>query len=316
MSAGVRGAHYTIGPRGRRATVGLPGTGLSYTTYSSHHARHAAEQHSRVASHQPSALSVPSVRSSPQPMSPAVKLGWGVILGIFGLLLVVPFLPVGLLLLGGGVWLSIVGFNQRKQPKWQIRALIRKATKLGANRDELLGQALKIDRENPEALAACAENAFRNADWSSANQLFERYLAKAPTDSQAQLHLGFSYMNAGDTDKALQRLEPIRAAFGPDSPAGLTNAVAIGFLKKGEPGQALEILKILPLRKQILDTALQQSLFLRALAHYQSHQKAAALGDFDRLYALKPDYPSLEAVREAIKAGTFDLNSIQFSVGR
>jgi Protein of unknown function (DUF4236) len=32
MSVGTRGAWYTVGPRGRRrATVGLPGTGISYT---------------------------------------------------------------------------------------------------------------------------------------------------------------------------------------------------------------------------------------------------------------------------------------------
>lgn len=31
MSFGGRGAHYTVGPRGRRVTVGIPGTGLYYT---------------------------------------------------------------------------------------------------------------------------------------------------------------------------------------------------------------------------------------------------------------------------------------------
>lgn len=31
-SGGVRGAHVTIGPRGVRETVGIPGTGISYTT--------------------------------------------------------------------------------------------------------------------------------------------------------------------------------------------------------------------------------------------------------------------------------------------
>jgi hypothetical protein len=31
---GVRGAGYTIGPKGERVTVGLPGTGLSYTEQS------------------------------------------------------------------------------------------------------------------------------------------------------------------------------------------------------------------------------------------------------------------------------------------
>ena len=33
-SIGRRGAHFTIGPRGQRSTIGIPGTGLSYTTYS------------------------------------------------------------------------------------------------------------------------------------------------------------------------------------------------------------------------------------------------------------------------------------------
>jgi hypothetical protein len=33
-SVGIRGAWFTIGQKGTRATVGLPGTGLSYTSYS------------------------------------------------------------------------------------------------------------------------------------------------------------------------------------------------------------------------------------------------------------------------------------------
>src|SRR5438552_3228777 len=32
-SVGVRGAHFTLGTTGTRATVGLPGTGLSYTEH-------------------------------------------------------------------------------------------------------------------------------------------------------------------------------------------------------------------------------------------------------------------------------------------
>ena len=34
-SAGVRGAHVTLGPRGVRRTVGIPGTGIYYTENSS-----------------------------------------------------------------------------------------------------------------------------------------------------------------------------------------------------------------------------------------------------------------------------------------
>ncbi len=32
-SYGRPGAHITVGPKGRRTSFGLPGTGLSYTTY-------------------------------------------------------------------------------------------------------------------------------------------------------------------------------------------------------------------------------------------------------------------------------------------
>jgi hypothetical protein len=32
-SFGQRGAHITVGPKGKRSTIGLPGTGLSYTSY-------------------------------------------------------------------------------------------------------------------------------------------------------------------------------------------------------------------------------------------------------------------------------------------
>jgi hypothetical protein len=32
-SFGIRGSHMTIGPKGTRTTVGLPRTGLFYTTY-------------------------------------------------------------------------------------------------------------------------------------------------------------------------------------------------------------------------------------------------------------------------------------------
>ena len=37
LSVGVRGAHVTFGRRGVTRTVGLPGTGLFYTSRSGHH---------------------------------------------------------------------------------------------------------------------------------------------------------------------------------------------------------------------------------------------------------------------------------------
>ena len=39
VSFGGRGFHYTVGHNRRRATVGIPGTGVYYTAYSQRHAR-------------------------------------------------------------------------------------------------------------------------------------------------------------------------------------------------------------------------------------------------------------------------------------
>ena len=38
VSASVRGAHVTVGKAGTRSTVGIPGTGASWTKYRSHDA--------------------------------------------------------------------------------------------------------------------------------------------------------------------------------------------------------------------------------------------------------------------------------------
>jgi Protein of unknown function (DUF4236) len=48
VSVGTRGAHYTVGRRGPRATVGLPGTGLSYTMAPHHRRRRRAARHGSI----------------------------------------------------------------------------------------------------------------------------------------------------------------------------------------------------------------------------------------------------------------------------
>jgi len=47
LSFGGRGAHYTVGTSGRRTTVGIPGTGISYTDIHSSHQR-VTERHTGI----------------------------------------------------------------------------------------------------------------------------------------------------------------------------------------------------------------------------------------------------------------------------
>lgn len=318
LSLGPRGAHYTIGPRGTRATIGAPGTGLYYTTYSGHRARHAAEQHpSRVSSQSTTTPGAGANAGQREPVLPAVKIGWGIAVGVAGVVFLFSAWRLGLLLLViAGVFLA-VGFTQRNQPKWQIRSLIRKAHHHPQNADAFLAEALKLDPENAEALATSAERNFRGGNWPAAADLYERYLAKAPDDWQAEAHLGCSYLNAGDPDRAIPHLQKARAVspLTEESQISLANAVSLAFLKKGDGGQALEILKTLPLQRHTFDGTLLESLFLRAVAHYQVHQTNNAVSDLDRLYALNPNYPDLQEAKDKMKSGTYALGAVHVSVG-
>jgi hypothetical protein len=48
VSVGGRGAHYTVGRRGPRATVSLPGTGLSYTAAPHRSRRRPTARHGSI----------------------------------------------------------------------------------------------------------------------------------------------------------------------------------------------------------------------------------------------------------------------------
>jgi tetratricopeptide (TPR) repeat protein len=246
-------------------------------------------------------------------MTPSTKIGWGVMLGIIGLALLAIAWPVGLLALIAAALMAWMGVRQRREPKWQIRALLMRAQQKPEMRAMLIQQALQIDADNPEALAFAAENAYQTEDWTNASALYERYLSKAPEDTHAEFHLGLSYLNSANPDLALRHLERVRASDPPgESATGLINAIAVAFLKKDDPRQALELLKTLPLRRQNLDEQLQQALFLRALSHYGLRETSAAFADLDRLYALNPKFAGLEAARIAMKDGTFSLAAVNF----
>jgi len=249
-------------------------------------------------------------------MLPSAKIGWGVALGILGALLIGPIALFGVpLLLAGGLMLG-VGLLQRTEPEWQVRSLVRKAQHEPASSAAYLQQAISIDPENPEALAASAEASFLSDEWTNAAELYEKYLSKAPSDWQAEAHLGCSYLNAGQPDQAITHIQKVRSlpTLTEETHATLTNALVLAFLRKSDPNQALEIIKTLPLQRHTLDGHLQQSLLLRAVAHYQSHQVDKAVGDLDRLYALNPNYPDLQDIKDRMRSGTYVVDSVYLTV--
>ena len=310
-SLGPRGAHFTVGPRGTRRTVGIPGTGVFYTSYSGYHAHRATQrspgQGRRAATTQTAAVHpVPAHR---EPMLPVTKIVWGIVIAIVGLVAIAT--PIGILLILAGAALGAVGLVQRNKPLWRVRALIRRAGRKPQEAGPLLEEALQIDPDNPEALAANAEREFQARDWEAAAQLYERYLGHAPDDWLAEGHAATAWLNAGNADAAIPHFLHVREHpyLTDDSRASLTAGLAMAFLRKGDPRQALDLAKAEPLQRHNLEDGLQQCLFLRALAAYQLGQHSHAISDLDRLAGINPAFPNINEVRNEMLTGSFTLDA-------
>jgi hypothetical protein len=152
-SLGPWGAHFTVGPHGTRRTVGIRGTGVYYTSYSGYHARRAAGRRAApsatVRKSSPQA-GAPPVLVHRDPMLPITKIVLGVILSLIGVATILAY--VGVLFLVPAAVLIAVGLTQRSKPEWQVRVLLRRARGHPQEAEVLLGQALGIDNDNPEAL--------------------------------------------------------------------------------------------------------------------------------------------------------------------
>ena len=307
-SLGVRGAHFTVGPRGTRQTLGIPGTGLSYTTYSGHHASRATRTSrpgqglGTATSQRASAQPVPAHR---EPVLPTTKIVWGVVIAIVGLVAIAT--PIGIILVLLGAAIAAVGLVQRGKPVWRVRVLVRQAGRRPQEAAALLQQALGIDPQNAEALAASAELRFQSHDWVGAADLFERYLRLAPDDWLAEGHAANAWLNAGNADAAIPHFLHVREHpnLTDDSRASLTAGLAMAFLSKGDPRQALDLAKAEPLQRHQLGDGLQQCLFLRAIASYQLGQHSHAISDLDRLAGINPAFPNINEVRNEMLTGTF-----------
>ena len=220
---------------------------------------------------------------------------------------------IGVLFLIPGAILIAVGLTQRNKPEWRVRVLLRRARGHPQEAEALLGQALGIDNDNPEALAANADWRFDNHQWAAAADLFERYLAHVPDDWLAEGHAANAWLNAGNPDAAIPHFLHVREKpfLTDDSRASVTAGLAMAYLRKGDPKQALELARSAPLQRHNLGEGLQQCLFLRALAAYLAGQHSRAISDLDRLAGINPAFPNLDEVRNEMLTGTFKLESLQ-----
>ena len=256
VSLGGRGAHYTIGHGRRRTTVGVPGTGMSWTTYSHRHAR-AAGRPPRGRSATPAPSSSATIAELFQ-APPGRKIGYGL---VFTLLVITS--PIGIPLL-------LTGLVQLFSPVWRQRSLIQRALAPRSTPAEaagLLDRAAQMHAPTPELLAARAELSFRQAAWPDAARLYYAYLGAAPDDLLGRTHYAHACLMAGWYDQAIAAFEQVLAApvaLGDDERAEIARSLAVAFLGKGDREQALAVVRAQPLQRHSLSPSLAACLQLRA----------------------------------------------------
>lgn len=116
ISAGVKGAHVSVGPHGVRKTVGIPGTGIYYTKQSSYKKKAPAES-------KPTGPLLPMVPAVKKPLSPAGRVGYKIaavlcfLVAAFFALCGIPLFPVGIALWVCAVVLILCGMGCLKKAK-------------------------------------------------------------------------------------------------------------------------------------------------------------------------------------------------------
>jgi Flp pilus assembly protein TadD len=298
VSVGVRGAHVTVGHKRRRATVGIPGTGLFYTKYSHQHARAAGRgrplTHTRT-----QGTPGPSV-SDLFHKPPGAKIGYGLVFTVL-----VIGAPLGLPLL-------ITGLVQLFSKRWRARALIAQASKdqnAEAAKAHLDQAAAKLPPNDPEVLAPLAAWNADQHNFAAAADLYGRYITSAQNDVAARGQYARCLLLSGHPDAAIAQFLKIRPVLmDVEGQASITTFLAIAQLTKGDANQALAILKEAPLQRHALGIGLQQCLQYRGVAQYFAGNTTRAVADLERLYAVNPLYPEIAEDKAAMLAGAFVLD--------
>jgi|SRR5579872_6179899 len=296
---GPRGAGITLGGRyGRRTTVGIPGTGVYYTSYGHHSRRRAAP----AVSHR--SVSTASASSNKNAgIGCLVLLGTALAIGgivaTSGLILI----PIVLGLIAWGAW-------HYRRPKSQAQRLIAQAQKLDSPERVLtLHQALQLAPNEPQVELACANIFYDLECWVDASQCYGEYLHHQPS-LMIEAKYVQALLRAGQLEEAIDRLAVLRSQPGLSEQAAssVVANLALAFLLKGDPEQAEALVDQAVGGKRNLDEGLQQCLLLRGIARYSLGQRAAAIRDMERLYAAASN-PDVLRDKTAMQDGTYKVDS-------
>ena len=211
--------------------------------------------------------------------------------------------------LGGGGWF----WYRYTRPSSKASRLLKGASHLDpAQAFPVMHQAMSIDPGGRTTIRTCADWFFVQKCWPDAADAYSEYLHLA-TDWDAEARYANSLLNAGRLDDAIARLDQLRAipAITDESRTTMISGLALAWALKGDLQQARTLLDTAGLQKRNLDIGLQQCLMLRAACEFLQGQRAKAMADVDRLYAVNPQYPNIATIKAEMASGSFKLTPSQ-----
>ena len=316
LSLGPRGAKFTVGPHGRRSTVGLPGTGLFYTATDHHGTRgrqnSAGARHSVPAIAPEDRLSLGFFRRLITPDNEEAlvdgcrELALGDENSAFRHLANATHLADGAYLAG---FLALKKERLDDAERWLNQALDKQAelgryfAKYGisavtslAITDEICAH---VSADHHGILLGLVEVYQHQANWKQAMECLKTLRRIAPDDVVVKLSLAELMLEATPDNKAackkvieltrgIENETPIHAAL------MLYKAKALRTL--GLYTAAVDTLTAaLRRKKDRSDELLRAIRYERALIYTALGRKARARSEFEKIYALAPDYEDVAA---------------------
>jgi hypothetical protein len=296
-SFGQRGYHVTVGHGHLRQTVGLPGTGLSWTSVSGGGKRQTRQVARR-------AVRRPPPQSARPPISPAQSRQTA----ITCLLILFVLGTAGLGLIPIAIWAVVRKRRRRREPDFLARQLIDRARAAPdpATAVGMLHSALDTDPGGANTLLMCADWFYSHQCWADAADAYAGYFHLASSSSD-EIKYAVALSGAGHLDEALTELQQLvtRGLTESDHDYVLSQ-LALVYMLKGDPSQGLAFANQANLRKRDLSAGAQRSLMMRASCRYLLGQKAKAREDLDRLYAINSSSEVLE-LKNRMAAVSFQL---------
>ena len=311
-SFGPRGAHITLGHGHVRNTVGIPGTGMYWTSVSGSGRRQTRQVAQRPVRRAPP----PAYRPAPTAQqNRQTAIGCLVIVGV-AIAIALTVAGYGLVLipivLGLVLYFVLRRRHRNHQPWYLAQQLIKQALAAPdpAATVGLLHEAIDTDPEGKTTLVECANWFYDRHCWADAADAYAGYLHIESTPYYELRHAQ-ALVGAGHLDDAATELAHLRTeALDESDQALVLSQLALTFVLKGDPGQGLAFANEASLQKHALSVGAQKCLMMRGTCRYLVGQKAKGIEDLERLYALS-SLPEVFDAKTKMQAGTFQVDASQ-----